>query len=71
MLSIKEKPPGATNTERLLINSLAGCPEENSDLEHLNYIILGASWQGAYFFYPFFSFLRKDGYYGAYKMSGM
>nr|DAZ16553.1 MAG TPA: hypothetical protein [Caudoviricetes sp.] len=30
-------------------------PEAPEDLvwfEHLNYIILGASWQGAYFLYP-------------------
>ena len=34
--------------------SLAGCPERyKSDLRHLNYIISDASWQGAYFLYPF------------------
>nr|DAM41981.1 MAG TPA: hypothetical protein [Bacteriophage sp.] len=34
--------------------SLAGCSGRyKSDFEHLNYIISDASWQGAYFLYPF------------------
>nr|DAY71874.1 MAG TPA: hypothetical protein [Caudoviricetes sp.] len=50
-----QKPPGATNTERLYIDFLLpDCSERyKSDLEHLNYIISRASWQGALFLYPF------------------
>ena len=34
--------------------SLAGPPERYNQSQHLNYIISDASWQGAYFLYPFF-----------------
>lgn len=49
-----QKPPGVTSTERLSHRfSCRIAPGKISQLEHLNYIIPEASWQGAYFLYLF------------------
>lgn len=53
IMTISKKPPGVTSTERLLHRFSCRMPGKIIQLEHLNYIISGTSWQGVYFLYPF------------------